>query len=108
MSTQVSIIEGADLPDLAIAWTDRDGSVINFASSTFTVKVGAEAGGTATITKTSGITGAATSPNIIIAWTSAEVGTLAAGRYVIEVIAAATDGRERRKQISLRVDRKLT
>ncbi len=103
----LSIIAGADLPNIAIEWTDLNGSVIDFSTSTFTVKVGPEAGGTTQITKTAGITGASSSPNVLIAWTTAEVGTLAAGRYVIEVIAAAVDGRQRIRQIPFTVNRAL-
>lgn len=108
MTTQVTIVEGSDLPDLAISWLDRTGSIIDYSSGyTFTVKVGVE-GGAASITKTSNIVGAATSPNILVSWATSEIGTLSAGRYVIEVIATATDGRERRRQLPLLVTRKLT
>lgn len=106
MSSSITIIEGADLPDVAITWSDRLGAVIDLSTSTFTVKVGSEAGGAATITKTAGVTGSATAPNVVIAWTTAEVGTLTEGRYVIEVVAT-TAGKDRVKQISLLVTRKL-
>ncbi len=105
--TPLQMIEGADLPDLALTWKDRDGNVLNLSSYTFTVKVGPE-GGAASITKTSGITGSSTAPNIVVAWTVTEIGTLSAGRYVIEVIATATDSRERRAQIPLNIVRKLS
>ncbi len=107
--TPVTLIAGADLPDLAITWKDRDGTVINFATGwTFTVKVGPE-GGAASITKTTNITGASTAPNVTIAWATTEVGTLAAGRYVIEVTALqSADSRERKRSIPLLITKALS
>ena len=74
--------QGAELPDLTIEWKDSAGNVINFSSGwTFVLRLG-DPGSAATLTKSSGITGAATSPNVTIAWaTSGELNTLTPGFY---------------------------
>lgn len=109
MTALVTMIQGADLPDLALTWKDRSGNLIDFSSGwTFSVKVGVVAG-TALITKTTNITGAATAPNLTISWATSEVGTLAAGSYVVEIIATETsDSRERKAKVSLVIDKALS
>ena len=92
----VTYRSGAELPDTAIAWYDRDGTIIDFSSGwTFTVKVGT--GTTASFTKSTNITGASTAPNVTIAWaTSSELSTLTAGNYRIELVARRTsDSKDR-------------
>lgn len=92
----VTYRSGAELPDLAIEWRDRDGNLIDFSSGwTFTVKVGTDLA--TAFTKTTGITGAATSPNVLVQWaTSGELSTLAAGQYRIELTARRTsDSKDR-------------
>lgn len=88
---------GADLPDLALTWRDSAGALIDFSSGwTFELKVGLP-GAAAALTKTSGITGAATDPNITIAWaTSGELNTLPAGSYVAQLRAQRTSDSKHR------------
>lgn len=88
---------GADLPDGGVEWKDRNGTIIDFSTGyTFEVRVGS-AGSAATFSKTTGITGAATSPNLTIQWaTSGELNTLPAGNYSVQIIATRTaDSRAR-------------
>ncbi len=59
---------GSELPDDAFEWTDAQNQIIDFSTGwTFEVEVGFP-GQAAVLTKTEGITGAATSPNVTIAW----------------------------------------
>lgn len=85
----------ASLAALSLEWLAADGSVIDFASGwVFTVTIGR--GGEAVVTKTSGITGAATSPNIVVTWGPRELAALGAGEYSIQIVALnVSTGRER-------------
>jgi len=86
----IEYIKGAEYPNVEITWLDSAGNVINFSAGwTFTVKIG-QAGGAATVTKTTGITGAATAPNVIISWAAGELDTLSATTYAMDVIARET------------------
>lgn len=95
----VPYTNGADLPDLAITWKDHAGNIINFSTGwTFSVKVGV-VGATALFTKTTGITGAATGPNLVIAWAvTGELNSLAPNKsYTVSITATRTaDGKERK------------
>lgn len=98
MSTnRVQYIEGSDLPDLAFAWFDGNKVLIDFSTGyTFELKIGLR-GRTALITKTTGITGAATSPNVTISWsTSGELNALAAGNYTGQLTAQRTADNKQR------------
>ena len=97
MASLLEYIQGADLPDAAITWLDRNGSVIDFSSGyTFSLKIGTP-GQTALLSKSSGFTGAATSPNLTIAWaTSGELNTIAAGVYSGQIKATRnSDSKDR-------------
>lgn len=98
-------IAGSDLPSLDIDWQDADGNTIDFSSGfTFEVKVG-KIGRTAAFTKTSGVTGAATDPNISITWADGELDGLSKGTWTILVIATRTsDGLQRRMHATLTVE----
>lgn len=76
-------IQGAELPDRTFDWKDYEGSLIDFSANwSFSLKV-ANQSKTTQFTKTTGITGSATSPNITIAWaTSGELNSLTPGRYI--------------------------
>lgn len=90
-------IQGADLPDAAITWRDRNNSIIDFSSGhTFSLKIGTP-GQTALLTKSTGFTGAATSPNLTVAWaTSGELNTLTAGTYSGQIKATRnSDSKDR-------------
>lgn len=89
---------GAELPDLHVTWRDDAGEVIDFAAGwSFVVKVAPEGSKVASFTKTTGVTGSAAAPNVVIGWaTAGELSTLAPGRYTVQVVATRTaDGKDR-------------
>jgi len=89
--------QGAELPDAALTWKDSAKAIIDFSSGhTFVLKIGAR-GAAATITKSAGITGAASAPNITVTWaTSAELNTLAVGSHEADLIATRTSDSKQR------------
>lgn len=83
----VEYMQGAELPDVAFTWTDEETGLLDFSTGwSFTVRVGIS-GSPALIEKTVGISGAATAPNVIIAWEPDELDVLAVGTYDVDVIA---------------------
>lgn len=63
-----------ELPSIGLQWLDRDGAIIDFSTGwTLTVKLAlASAPNTIVATKSAGITGAATSPNVTIDWSTSD------------------------------------
>jgi hypothetical protein len=109
LSISVSYVQGSDLPDLALEWR-QDGALIDFSSGyTFSLKIGVP-GEAASLTKTTGITGAATSPNITIAWaTSGELNTLSVGVHAVQLAATRTaDSKQRFLEGSLTIKPAIT
>jgi hypothetical protein len=92
-------VQGAELPDAALTWREWDGDLIPFGSvpHTFELKIAAELGVAALVTKTSGLTGADTDPNLLVQWTGGiELSTLASGIYVVQIRARRTsDSKDR-------------
>jgi hypothetical protein len=85
----IEYYKGAELPNVDITWLDSAGDPVNFSTGyTFTVKIGT-AGSAAAVTKTTGITGTATAPNIVISWTANEL-DITAGTYDMDIIARET------------------
>lgn len=84
--------KAAELPPLPLAWTDRDGTIIDFSTGwTFTMLLASvDAKDTIVNTKTTGFTGAATSPNLLIARTLNEYAALADGFYEATIIPKRT------------------
>jgi hypothetical protein len=81
-------------PAYVVTWLDRNGSPIDFSTGyTFTLKLVSATTGTTGLTKTSGITGAATAPNISVAWSANELASLS-GDYIPH-LTATTGGRDR-------------
>ena len=80
-------------PGIAYSWLDRDGSVIDLSGATFSLVV-TNLQGTTELTKTSGITGSATSPNVVISWDAGELATLGVGTYLYK-LTATTSSRQR-------------
>lgn len=88
---------GDELGDAGLYWKDTNGSLIDFSSGyTFVVKILDPAAGTATITKSTGITGAAGSlttptPNVTVAWDAGELDDLTEGTtYPFRCVATRT------------------
>lgn len=62
----------AERPALEVTWLDDNGQVIDLTAAALTVKVGAT-GRAALLTKTLGVDGAATAPNVVITWAAGEL-----------------------------------
>lgn len=93
----VPYTQGAELPDLTFEWRDSTGALIDFSSGyTFVLKLGTP-GQAAVLTKSTGITGAATNPNVTVVWaTSGELNTLTPGVYTLQLIATrSSDSKQR-------------
>lgn len=102
--------QGAELPDLAFEWEDRNGDLHDFSSGwTFQLKVGTP-GEAAVLTKSTGITGAATAPNVLIGWpTSGELNSLAPSLYHAHLVATRTsDSKQRVLPFAIRLDPAIT
>jgi hypothetical protein len=100
-------IRGALLPDAALTLLDYDDSVLPLATGyTFTLRVYAQTDYAFTddlFTKTGGLNGADTAPNLTIVWaTAGELSTLAAGMYVIQLDVVSAS-KPRKYQMSLLV-----
>lgn len=95
---------GAELPDVAITWTDDNSAVIDFSTGwTFTVKVGLP-DQAAALTKTTGITGAATAPNLTIAWAAGELDAVGSGAWLGQVTARNTaSGKDRIRSFGIKL-----
>lgn len=76
MVSRIAYHRSAERPSLRLWLQDDDGDLIDFSTGyTFTLKIG-PTGGTALLTKTTGITGAAGSsdiPNVTVDWTAGEL-----------------------------------
>lgn len=89
--------QGADLPDLQVTWKNNAGSVIDFSSGwTFELRVGDPAA-EAALVKTTGISGAATEPNVTIAWAiTDDLDSLDPDMYTAQLIATrVSDDKQR-------------
>lgn len=75
--------QGQELPSYAVAWSDENGDLLDLSSGTFQLEL-INAAGTAVVTKTTGITGAATSPNVTAAWATDEL-DIATGEYTVRL-----------------------
>jgi hypothetical protein len=86
----VRYYKGAEHPDLRLTWESDSGAIIDFSSGyTFELKLG-HGGLSAASTKTNGITGAQTSPNVLITFAAAELDALPAGLYEAQLRANLT------------------
>lgn len=82
-------------PAVYISWSDKDGNLIDFSTGyTFEVKLAVDATTAPVLVKTTGITGAATSPNITITWASGDL-NVTPGTYRL-YLKATTSSRDRR------------
>lgn len=101
MSTPAPVYEymaDQELPAIPVEWRDKDGALIDFSSGwTFTAKVcAANTPTTIALSKTTGITGADTSPNVLIDWTTSDFSALTPGPHVVHLYARRTsDSKDR-------------
>lgn len=86
MAHRITRHRNAERPATTLEITDGPGALIDFSTGyTFSLKIG-EVGATALLSKTTDITGAATSPNITITWAAGEL-DLAPGTYPWQLTA---------------------
>jgi hypothetical protein len=77
----IKYYKGAEHPDIRLTWLSDAGTVIDFSAGyTFELKIG-HGGSAAVLTKSTGIAGAQTSPNITVTFFAAELDSLPAGLY---------------------------
>ncbi len=100
---------GSELPDDAFEWTDAQGDVIDFSTGwTFQVTVGFP-DQDPVLTKTDGITGAATSPNVTISWADGELDDpLTAGVWPAWISATHSGGKNRKRPFLLKLNPSTT
>jgi hypothetical protein len=76
-----------DEDPLKITWPKDDGTLYDFSSGfTFRARIGNPAQA-ALVQKTTGFTGAATAPNLTVAWAVNELNAIPAGSYHLDVTA---------------------
>lgn len=109
MTSIVYYRQGADLPSPAVTWTDDLDGLIDFSSGwSFTLKVGFP-GRDAVLTKTAGITGASTDPNVTISWSPDELGPVTPGAWPAELHAHnSSTNKDRIKEFILRIHQATT
>jgi len=91
--SELTYVADSENPETHLIWKDSTGAVIDFSSGfTFSVRLTQE--GITTLTKTSGITGSATEPNLRIAWEEDEL-NIASGVYQLWVYARDGASRDR-------------
>jgi hypothetical protein len=98
---------GDEFPSIEIDWY-VDSALVDFSSGhTFRLRVGR--GEVAALEKTTGITGAATSPNVTIDWAADELATLDGGQtYTAQLRARRTsDNKDRTFVFRLNVNREM-
>ncbi len=85
----------AEAPSFAVAWKDRDGNLIDF-SSGYTFEIEFVRNDEVVWSKTTGITGAATSPNVVVAWASGDLANLTSGvSYELHLTATDSSSNDR-------------
>ncbi len=95
--TSISLWSDQELPSTPFNWGEKVAGVaqpVDFSSgSTFTIEISRN--GTIVLTKTTGIVGAATYPNVVVDWAVDEIAALA-GAYDCRLIARRTsDSKDR-------------
>lgn len=97
MLTADPIVLGATLPTFTVTWKDSSGALLDLSAYTFTMTLTRLDEITAAATKSTGITGGATDPNVTIAWSSDDFTGVTAGTYVAELVGTRTaDSKNRR------------
>lgn len=82
-------------PAFAVDWRDHNNQVIDFSTGySFQVKLKKGVATAAVLTKTTGVTGSADSPNITIAWASGEL-NVDPGEYIVFIKATSVAGDRR-------------
>jgi hypothetical protein len=86
----IEYYKNAESPPTALTWYDDADAVIDFSAGfTFTAKIGVP-GQTAVLSVTTGITGAATAPNVTINWAAGAFSSVTPNEYALQVTARET------------------
>jgi len=89
----VSMVAGSSKPDWGINWYGSDGTLIDFTGDSFRLRIAEEIDGAHIVEKTSGITGSATSYNVVIQWVlPADQTGLVVGRTYWAALVCTSDG----------------
>jgi hypothetical protein len=76
---------------LSLTWLDDSGNVQDLSSGwTFTLKIGREGELSPVVTKTSGITGNAVAPNLVVQWAVDDLEPLTVGDWLLQIAATQT------------------
>lgn len=97
----------SSLPDLQFVWTDANQNLIDFSNAGWSFRlVISQPPNAAKVIKTSGITGANTSPNVTVQWAVNELATLTPGRWYFQLTATygPSGGKQRILTGALRID----
>lgn len=100
-----SYVVGSDLPDLKLHWRDADKATIDLSTGwTVEARIG-KMREAPTVTKTAGITLAASNPNVTISWVAGELDGLAVGKYQLLLVATRdSDSKERCIQTTITIE----
>lgn len=86
---------GSAKPDWALNWYDSSGALINFTGQAFRLRIAEDRDGPHIVEKTSGITGSATSYNVVIQWTvpADQVGLVVDTVYWVALVCTSQGNR---------------
>jgi hypothetical protein len=100
--TTITITVGSELPDLTFHWQDSAGNTIDFSSGfTWTLRVGDAT--TGVLEKTTGITGAATNPNVTITFSAGDWDDVTPGLYAATLTPRRTSDDKDREPLRFAV-----
>lgn len=104
MASVVKFYKGAERPDITLIWRGTTGAILDLSGTqTFELKIGSP-GREAEYTKTAGIIGAQTAPNITITFLPDELTDVPVGLHVAQLRARDTStNQDRMMQFWLRV-----
>ena len=95
-SNVLKYYRGGERPSVSLTWRNADGAVIDLSTGyEFEFKVGAP-GQQAVFTKTTNISGAQTSPNVLISFAPNELDDVPVGLHVAQLRARETAGSQDR------------
>lgn len=95
---------GAELPDRPFLLEDANGAPLTLAAG-WTATVTLSGNGITPIVKTTGILLADTSPNVTVQWTSADLGSLEVGNYLMVLqVRRNSDSKDRKVKVRLVIE----
>lgn len=92
----IKYYKSAERPDITLTWRGNNGAVLDLSVGySFELKIGSP-GSAAIFTKTAGINGAQTSPNLTISFISGELDDVPVGLHAAQLRARETAGSQDR------------